>query len=149
MIYGTSARLPAEEGTSAEPALVADSAAIAKRRSVAARVLASYVLVMMAFLITAVFSFDSQRRAAQDAELLRTGYVPLKSSIEEVLEAQNVMSLQLNHITELKNPSDARTWIETSRRLRPSSFAAITTVAQSLGGIGDARARTVSADLVR
>jgi signal transduction histidine kinase len=149
MIYGTSARLPAEDGTAAEPSSVADPAATAKRRSVAARVLASYVLVMMAFAITAVFSIDSQRRAAQDAELLRSGYVPLKSSIEKVLEAQTIMGLQLNHITEVKNAKDAHDWIDTSRRLRPRSFAEIMTVAQSLGAMGDARARTVSADLVR
>ena len=95
------------------------------RRSVAARVLASYVLVIMAFTVTALWSVVSERRAAQEAELLRTGYVPLKFSIEKALEAQNLVSVELNHITEAKNPSDARSWIETERRARPKTFAEI------------------------
>ena len=95
------------------------------RRSVAARVLASYVLVIMAFTVTALWSVVSERRAAQEAELLRTGYVPLKFSIEKALEAQNLVNVELNHITEAKNPSDARSWIETERRARPKTFAEI------------------------
>ena len=70
------------------------------RRSVAARVLASYVLVIMAFAVTALWSVVSERRAAQEAELLRTGYVPLKFSIERALEAQNLVSA--NSITSPK-----------------------------------------------
>jgi len=98
------------------------------RRSVAARVLASYVLVLMVFAMTAVWSVASEQRSAQEAELLRTGYVPLKFSIERALEAQNLVSAELNHITEAKNPSDARSWIETERRARPKTFAEIRAV---------------------
>jgi len=105
---------------------------MAKRRSVAARVLASYVLVMAAFALMASWSVLSESRAAEEAELLRTGYVPLKFSIEKALEAQNLVCQELNHITEVKNPSDARSWIETERRVRPRTFAEIRAVAHSL-----------------
>jgi two-component system, NtrC family, sensor kinase len=105
---------------------------MAKRRSVAARVLASYVLVMAAFALMASWSVLSESRAAEEAELLRTGYVPLKFSIEKALEAQNLVGQELNHITEVKNPSDARSWIETERRVRPKTFAEIRAVAHSL-----------------
>jgi two-component system NtrC family sensor kinase len=122
---------------------------MAKRRSVAARVLASYVLVMMAFALTALFSVDSEQRAAREAELLRTGYVPLKFSIEQALNAQNLLSFELNHITEAKNPNDARNWIEVARRARPETFAKIRAVAHGFAPTGDAGARALSSDLVR
>ena len=64
----------------------------------------------------------AQRRAASDAELLRSGYVPLVLSLGAALENQNLVGTQLNHITEAKNPSDARRWIETARRVRPRVF---------------------------
>jgi signal transduction histidine kinase len=105
---------------------------MAKRRSVATRVLASYVFVMAAFALMASWSVLSESRAAEEAELLRTGYVPLKYSIEKALEAQNLVGQELNHITEVKNPSDARSWIETERRVRPKTFAEIRAVAHSL-----------------
>ncbi len=122
---------------------------MAKRRSVAARVLASYVLVMMAFALTALFSVDSEQRAAREAELLRTGYVPLKFSIERALDAQNLVNVELNHITEAKNPSDARSWIETERRVRPKTFAEIRARAVGFAPTGDARALSLSTDLVQ
>ena len=106
---------------------------MAKRRSVAARVLASYVLVLMAFAMTALFSVDSERRAAREAELLRTGYVPLKFSIQTAHEAQNIVGDKLNHITEAGNPADARIWIETERRARPKMFLEIRSAAHGLG----------------
>jgi two-component system NtrC family sensor kinase len=120
-----------------------------KRRSVAGRVLASYVLVMMAFGVTAAWSVVSARIAVQEAELLRNGYLPLKFSVERALEAQNLVSAQLNHITEAQNPSDARNWIETERRVRPKTFAEIRAVAHGLSPRSDPAARAIASDLVR
>src|SRR5258706_5815178 len=122
---------------------------MAKRRSVATRILASYVVLMAVFGATALFSVISERRAVYEAELLRTGYVQLKFSIEGALHAQNQVSLQLNHITEAKNPSDARSWIETERRVRPKTFAEIRAVADGSAPSGDAGARTLSSDLAQ
>ncbi|HMJ56253.1 MAG TPA: HAMP domain-containing sensor histidine kinase [Polyangiaceae bacterium] len=122
---------------------------MAKRRSVAARVLASYVLVLMAFALTALFSVDSERRAAREAELLRTGYVPLKFSIQTALEAQNTVGDKLNHITEAGNPNDARSWIETERRARPKLFLEIRTAAHGLGTLSDGQERTLQSEIVQ
>jgi signal transduction histidine kinase len=122
---------------------------MAKRRSVAARVLASYVAVLLAFALTAAWSVASERKAAQEAELLRTGYVPLKFSVEKALDAQNLVSAELSHITEARNPSDARNWIETERRVRPTTFAKIRAVAHGFAPADDAKVRTLSADLVQ
>jgi signal transduction histidine kinase len=120
---------------------------MAKRRSVAARVLASYVLVLMAFALTALFSVSTLRRAARESELLRTGYVPLKFSIQTALEAQNIVGDKLNHITEAGNPSDARLWIETERRARPKLFLEIRTAAHGLGTLSDGAERALQAEI--
>src|SRR5262249_54401300 len=84
------------------------------------------------------------RRAVYEAELLRTGYVQLKFSIEGALHAQNQVSLQLNHIIEAKNPSDAKSWIETERRVRPKTFVEIRAVAHGFAPADDERARALS-----
>ena len=118
---------------------------MAKRRSVAARILASYVAVLLAFGLTAAWSIASERSAAQEAELLRTGYVPLKFSVEKALDAQNLVSAELSHITEAKNPSDARNWIETERRVRPTTFAKIRAVAHDFSPVDDCASAIPSA----
>lgn len=121
-----------------------------KRRTVAGRILASYLVVMGAFALTVGYSVASARRAARDAELLRSGYVPLKLSIGAALETQNLVSAQLNHITEAKNPSDARGWIETERRVRPLTFADIRSAATNgLAPAADPHAIAFGADLLR
>ncbi|MEO7330309.1 MAG: ATP-binding protein [Minicystis sp.] len=102
------------------------------RRTVAGRLLGSYVLVILAFVTTMGWSFLALRKGARDAELLRAGYVPLLLRIGEALAEQNVFNAQLNHITVAKNPGDVREWIETARRTRPLTFAQVREAA-SLG----------------
>ncbi len=80
---------------------------------------------MLAFALTVGWGVVAQRRTARDSELLRSGYLPLVLSVEAALENQNLVSAQLNHITEAKNPADARQWIETARRLRPRIYERI------------------------
>lgn len=121
-----------------------------KRRSVAGRILASYLLVVVAFGTAIGYSVVAAQRAAGDAELLRSGYVPLKLSIGAALETQNLVSAQLNHITEAKNPSDARGWIETGRRVRPLMFADIrASIERGLTDSGDAEAQGFGEELLR
>ncbi|MFO0759819.1 MAG: ATP-binding protein [Byssovorax sp.] len=102
------------------------------RRTVAGRLFASYLLMILAFAVTLGWSFLSLRKGARDAELLRAGYVPLLVRIGEALAEQNVFNAQLNHITVAKNPGDVREWIETARRTRPLTFAQVREAA-SLG----------------
>lgn len=101
------------------------SANAKRRRTVAGRLLASYVLVILAFAVTLGWSFRALREAARDAELLRRGYVPLQLKLGEALAGQNVFNTQLNHITAAKNPGDIKEWIEASRGLRPLTFAQV------------------------
>lgn len=110
------------------PSPVLPSKAMLRMRrsgAVARRLLASFLGVMLAFALTVGWGVVAQRRTARDSELLRSGYLPLVLSVEAALENQNLVSAQLNHITEAKNPADARQWIETARRLRPRIFERI------------------------
>lgn len=122
----------------------------ARRRTVAGRLLASYLLVLAAFAITVGWSFLALRAGARDAELLRAGYVPLLLRIGEALAAQNVLTAQLNHVTAAKNPGDIREWIETALRARPVTFAQVREVAErGLAGDEDPAVRRFREDIAR
>ncbi|MEZ4298406.1 MAG: ATP-binding protein [Polyangiaceae bacterium] len=108
----------------------------ARRRTVAARLLATYVVVVAAFAVTVGWSVLALRAAARDAEVLRAGYVPLLVRIGEALAEQNVVSAQLNHITSAKNPGDVKEWLSASRRARPLTFASLRDTAEN--GLGAA-----------
>ncbi|HTN83193.1 MAG TPA: ATP-binding protein [Sorangium sp.] len=105
-----------------------------KRRTVAGRLLASYLVVLAAFALTVGWSVQALRAASRDAQLLRAGYVPLLLRIGEVLAEQNVFNAQLNHITAAKNPGDVREWLETARRTRPLAFSIVKDAARALAG---------------
>lgn len=122
----------------------------ARRRTVAGRLLASYLLVLAAFAITVGWSFLALRAGARDAELLRAGYVPLLLRIGEALAAQNVLTAQLNQVTAVKNPGDIREWIETALRARPVTFALVREVAdRPLAGDEDPGIRRFREDIAR
>jgi signal transduction histidine kinase len=115
---------------------------------VARRILIAFAAVLVACAVTTAWSVYAQRRAAEESTLLRSGYVPLMLSLGAALETQNVVSAQLNHITDAKNPSDARGWIETQRRLRPLSFAGVRGAAdRGLLRRSDRRARALGAEI--
>ena len=124
--------------------------AVPPRRTVADRLLGSYLLVLLAFAITVGWSFLALRAAARDAELLRAGYVPLLLRIGEALAEQNVFNAQLNHITAAKNPADVREWIETARRTRPLTFSLVRKAAErGLASDSDPAVRRFRDDLAR
>jgi two-component system NtrC family sensor kinase len=125
------------------------TAATKRRRTVAGRLLASYVLVLIASTITVAWSLRALRDAARDAELLRNGYVPLVRQIDEALADQNGLNLQLNHITAAKNPRDARDWIEAAIHTRPNTFAKLRKTAERELDGGDESIRTFQAEIVR
>jgi len=119
-----------------------------RRRTVAGRLLASYVLMLVAFVVTFTWSFRALRDTARGAELVRSGYAPLLLRIGEALAAQNVFNAQLNHITAAKNPGDVREWIETARRTRPLTFAHVREAAEK-GLVGNDSVATFRDEIVR
>ncbi|HRI66028.1 MAG TPA: ATP-binding protein [Polyangium sp.] len=120
-----------------------------RRRTVAGRLLASYVLVLVASTITVGWSLLALRDAARDAALLRNRYVPLVRQIDEALADQNLLNLQLNHITAAKNPGDIREWIETARRTRPLTFAKVRKTAELELDGGNESIRAFQTEVVR
>lgn len=120
-----------------------------RRRTVAGRLLASYVLVLIASTITVAWSLFALRDAARDAALLRNAYVPLVRQIDEALANQNSLNLQLNHITAAKNPGDIKAWIETARHTRPLTFAKINKTAERELNSGDDSILAFRAEVIR
>ena len=115
---------------------------------VARRLLGCFLVVVVVCVATVGWGVVAQQRTAKDSELLRSGYLPLVLAVEAALENQELVGAQLNHITEARNPADARQWIETARRLRPRIFEQIrysASRAESLAN--DARARQIGSDI--
>ncbi len=94
-----------------------------RRRPVAARVLASFAVVVLAFAAASGFCIFAQRQAVQEANLMRTGYFPLALAVRDVVAKQDTWNTQLNHITSARNPADIRVWFDLALRIgRPRLF---------------------------
>ncbi|MBX3183008.1 MAG: HAMP domain-containing protein [Polyangiaceae bacterium] len=110
--------------TSPAPRLAKRRAGV--RRSVATRVLLSYTLVTVALTLVTGWGVVAQRRAARDAELIRTGYLPLTLALRDAVHGQDSWNVQLNHITSASNPVDKRVWFETTLKVgRPKAFGGV------------------------
>jgi signal transduction histidine kinase len=98
-------------------------------------VLASFVVVVVAFAAASGFCVFAQRQAVEEANLMRAGYFPLALAVRDVVAKQVTWNTQLNHITSARNPADIRVWFDFALRMgRPRLF-------------GDARARVTRAFL--
>ncbi len=109
----------------------------APRRTIARRLLFSYLVVLVAFAGTMGWSLLNMRAATREAELLRAGYVPLQLQLGAALAEQNVLAAQLNHLLRAGAPSsansaDVREWIETATRARPNLIALVRDAARKL-----------------
>jgi two-component system, NtrC family, sensor kinase len=95
-----------------------------RRRPVAARVFASFAVVVLAFAAASGFCVFAQRQAVQEANLMRSGYLPLALAVRDVVAKQDTWNTQLNHITAARNPADIRVWFDFALRIgRPRLFA--------------------------
>jgi len=121
------------------------------RRSVAARVLASYALVTLAFASVASWSFIAQRSAARETKLVRTGYFPLALAMRDLVAKQDTYNTQLNHITAARNPADIQVWFDIALRVgRPRAFDAVRAdIRLAFIEDGDDATRTIGADLLK
>ena len=96
----------------------------ARRRTVATRVLLSFAFVTAVFALVAGWGVFAQRSAAREAELIRSGYMPLSLRLRDLRRDQDIWNSQLNHITTAKNPADLRVYFDAalSPLGRPKSF---------------------------
>lgn len=120
------------------------------RRSVATRVLASYVMILIAFSLAAGWSVLAQRRAADEANLMRSGYFPLALAVRDLVAKQDTWNSQLNHITTAKNPADIRVWFDFALRIgRPKMFGEVkAAINRTFNTSGDEAARLVGVELM-
>ena len=93
------------------------------RRSVTQRVTLSFLIVTVAFSLVAGYNVFALRAATQEAELLRSGYLPLALALRDTVRDQDIWSSQFNHVTTAKNPADKRIWFDSALIGRPRSFA--------------------------
>ena len=128
---------------------MADADSRSRRRTVATRVLLSYALVTAAFALSAGWGVLSQRNAAKEADLMRSGYLPLSLALRDLVANQDTWNTQLNHITTARNPADKKVWFETSLRIgRPKTFGEVrAAIARAFSGSGDESAQRVGSDL--
>ena len=75
-----------------------------KRRPVAARVFASFAVVVVAFAAASGFCVFAQRQAVEEANLMRSGYFPLALAVRDVVAKQDTWNTQLNHSTSRQEP---------------------------------------------
>jgi signal transduction histidine kinase len=120
-----------------------------KRRTVATRVLGSYVLIMFAFALAAGWSVVAQRNAAREARLMRSGYFPLALSVRDLVAKQDTWNTQLNHITAARNPADIRIWFDLALHIgRPRMFGEVrAAIARAFASSSDQNARAVGKEL--
>jgi len=97
---------------------------IDKRRPLARRVLASFAVVVLAFVATVAAGLTAQRRAAQDVSALSLGYLPLETALARARAAQWTVAARLDRL--LDDPRAAgttREWLQTVARGRPAVIA--------------------------
>jgi two-component system NtrC family sensor kinase len=130
---------------------MADRAASRRRRTVAGRVLLSYAIVLMAFALAAGWSVVAQREAAREANLMRSGYLPLALALRDMVQNQDTWNTQLNHITAARNPADIRVWFDAAQRIgRPRLFGGVrAAISRAFLGSSDERVRSVGLQLLR
>ncbi len=92
----------------------------------ATRVLLGFTLVAVLFSVVAGWGVFALRRAAADADLMRSGYLPLSLALRDVVASQDTWNTQLNHITTARNPAATRVWLDTAMPIgRPRMFGEV------------------------
>lgn len=128
---------------------MAEKAAPRPRRTVATRVLLSYAIVTIAFAIAAGWSVVALRNASREADLMRSGYLPLALALRDLVANQDTWNTQLNHITTIRNPADKRVWFDLAQRFRPQMFGEVrAAIARAFSTSDDASVRATGHDLL-
>ena len=96
-----------------------------RQKSVTRRVTLSYLIVTVVFSLVAGWNVFALRAATAEAELLRSGYLPLALALRDAVLGQDTWSSQLNHVTTAKNPADTRVWFDSTLAVgRPRALVA-------------------------
>jgi two-component system, NtrC family, sensor kinase len=122
-----------------------------RRRPVAARVFASFAVVVVAFAAASGFCVFAQRQAVAEANLMRSGYFPLALAVRDVVAKQDTWNTQLNHSTSARNPADIKVWFDLALSIgRPRQFdAARTAVTHAFLEQGTGESQRIGRDLLK
>jgi two-component system NtrC family sensor kinase len=108
------------------------------RRTVATRVLLSFAILTAAFAVALGWSVVALRQSAREADLMRSGYLPVARTLRDLVSDQDTWNTQLNHVTDARNPSDKRLWFDTAARVaRPRNFAEVRSAIRQAFLLGD------------
>lgn len=125
-----------------------DAARPRRRKTIAARVLASFAVTVLAFLVTVGLSVVAQRRTARDSEELERGYVPVALTIGQLRAIQVTLSTLVDGIPDERNPLSTRMLLETLVRVRQQKFAEVrAALEEGLDAVGSADSRQFAAAL--
>lgn len=112
------------------------------RTTVARRVLASFVITLLAFAVTAGYSAMAQKRTAEDSEELTKGYVPVALKLGQLRAVQTTLASLIDYgIRDDKNPLSMRVLLDTLIGVRRAVFEESRTSMQALRELGSAESR--------
>jgi signal transduction histidine kinase len=112
-------------------------------------VLLSYAIVTIAFAVAAGWSVIALRNASREADLMRSGYLPLALALRDLVANQDTWNTQLNHITTIRNPADKRVWFDLAQRFRPQMFGEVrAAIARAFSKSDDASVRATGHELL-
>ncbi|MCC6217067.1 MAG: HAMP domain-containing histidine kinase [Polyangiaceae bacterium] len=97
-----------------------------RRRTIAGRVLLSYVVLTAAFVVVTGYGAVALERAAVEAELLRSGHLPLALALRDAVGEQDAWNEKIAHLAQSRDPYRERAWLtSTLDGSRPRSFAKV------------------------
>ena len=96
---------------------------ISKRRSVTNRVLTAFALLITFFVSVTAWGIWAQHEAAREAELLRSGYLPVSLALRNLIATQGDINVQLNHVTSERAFLTNRVWFESAVRVGRNKMA--------------------------
>lgn len=110
-----------------------------RKRSLATRISLLVLAVTTVFSVMAGWNVLALRAATQQAELMRSGYLPLALALRDSVLAQDTWSSQLTDVTTVTNPIAKKVWFDAMLSVgRPRSFDALRqALHRALGGQSD------------
>jgi signal transduction histidine kinase len=117
---------------------------------VATRVLASFVVMVLAFAVTVGWGIFAQRRAAEDNLELARGYVPVALKLGQLRATQAALSSLVDGIADERDPVSTRTVLEPLAAARRAKFQETrAAIEQGLTAVGSPDTQRLAVALAR
>jgi len=116
-------------------------------RTIANRIFTSFIITLAAFAVTATLSLLSQRRTAEDAEYLATGYLPVALNLGQLCSVQSTIAALVDGIPEEKDLLALRTLLDTLSGVRQTMASRTRNALEQLREQGRAATRQRALEL--